>query len=158
MVLDLFANPGSEFCEHSIFVGFQLKYKPDVVAWMSGCNMHVEMKNCLSCNPPVIGEYVEALKMQALHHCTGDDLGGVEDIVQVPFRDREEIAAVFLRYYQRMAKVNRVDIKNGDDLLVLKKDFGWQSVLNYVAEDAIHGLFSMQGEHVQISGCSFHSE
>lgn len=111
-MLDLFANPGSEFCKHSILVGFWLKYKPDVVVRMSGCNVHVEMKNRLPCNSSVIGEDVEAFKVKALHNCPGDDLGGMQDIMQIIFRNGEKIAAVFFRYYQRMAKVNRVDIKN----------------------------------------------
>jgi hypothetical protein len=122
----------------SVFVRFQLKNKFDVVVHEPGRHVHMEMEHGLACWPPIIGEDVETLQLQALHDCTGDYLRDVKNVVKIGFGNGEEVIAVDLWDNKRVSVVDRVDIENGKNAVVLIKHLGGQLMFDNPAKNAIH--------------------
>jgi len=97
----------------------------------------MKMKHRLSGDLPIVRKDVEPIQLQTFNHSPGNDLRCVQHIMQVRFRDMEEIRAVPLRYHQRMAIMNGVDVENGDDGVILVQDLRRKFVACDLAKHAI---------------------
>ena len=140
----MFSNLLPELGHYSVFIGFQLKDKFDVVIRKSGCDVHVKMKHGLAGDSTVVGEDIEAIQIQTPDYRPGDYLGYVKNIVQVALRYRQEIAAVYFWDDESVPIVNRVDIENRDYPIILVENFSGSLALNNLTENTMHGTQKLQ--------------
>ena len=100
--------------------------------------MHVEMKDRLSCNFPVVREDVESLKIQRRDNSPGNDLCYVQNVVQIRLLDVKKVRTMRLGNYKCVTIVNGIDIENCNYVFILIENFGWQLVPGNSTENTIH--------------------
>jgi len=107
--------------------------------------MEMEMEDGLSGNAPVVGEDVEAVKLQAFHCCLRNRVSGLQQSGECGGLNLKKIPAVVFRNHQRMAEVNRIDVEDAKGVLVLKENLGGNLAGNNLAENAVVHFFQMTG-------------
>jgi len=101
----------------------------------------VKVKHRLAGDLSIISENVVPFEIQSSDDRAGNDLRCMQYIVQIVFRNRKKIDAMLLWYHESVAEVYRVNIENGDNLVILEEDLGRKLPFNDFAEDAIHGSY-----------------
>jgi hypothetical protein len=107
----------------------------------------VKVKHRLAGDLSIVREDVVSFKIQTNNDGAGNDLGCIQNVMKIVFRNGKKIKAMLLWNYESVAEVYRVNVENGNNLVVLEEDLGRKLSLNDPAEDAIHGSYPCVPKH-----------
>ena len=99
--------------------------------------MKMEMVHRLSRHDSVVRENVESLKIQPLYERSRDFAEGRHDALERCRGELQEFRAVPLWYNERVAEMDRMDIEDGDRVLVFIDDLGWLGSIDDPAKDTV---------------------
>lgn len=119
----------------AVFLEFQ--NKADIVIGIPGCHVEVKMKNGLAGDAAIVGQKVVSLKPKPLYECLANDARSLKNGL-IRIRGKfQKIPAVLLGNHKGMTIVDGIDVKNGNNLIVLEKDLCRDLFVDYTTENTI---------------------
>ena len=103
-----------------------------------GYYMKMEMLYGLPGGDAIVYDNVETIAFEFGFDNTRDYLNGFYHITELIFRDGDKIAIVLFSNNKRMPEIDRVDIEEGEDVIVFVKDFRFRFMINYITKDTFH--------------------
>lgn len=99
-----------------------MKNKLNIVVHIAGCNVQMKVKNGLTGNSPIVRKDIEPFEIQGLDDGPCNNLRRMKDMVQILLRYAKKIPAVCFRDDQCMPVMDRVDIEDADNPVILIKN------------------------------------
>ena len=101
---------------------FELQEKLDIVVVVARRHVKMEMKHRLTCRSPIIGKYVKAVRLKGRNNGLRHHLGGTGNRGELCLGNINERFAVRDGNDKNVAVVNRIDIEDGDRMLISLED------------------------------------
>lgn len=95
------------------------------------------MEDRLSRDVPVIREDVESIQVQTFDSRACNGVSGAQQAVKNGRRNVKKIPAMLLGNDKGMAKMNRIDIENAKNIVILEENFSRLFPANDLAENAV---------------------
>ena len=121
----------------ALVIAFEFKNELDIIVFITGGDVNMEMENRLSCNGAIVGENIKPLEVKAPDDGVGDRLRYRHDPGKGFGGEFQKILAMPLGDDERMPVMDRVNIEDADGVVVFVQNFGGDFAGNNVAKNAV---------------------
>lgn len=131
------ANAVCIVADLALVIAFEFKNELDMIVFITGGDMNMEMEDRLPCNGAIVGENVEPLEVEAPDDGTGDPLRHRHDPGKGFGSEFQKIPAMSLGDDERMPIMDRVNIEDAEGVVVFVQNFSGEFAGNNVTKDAV---------------------
>ena len=100
--------------------------------------MKMEVGDCLPRGGAIVYDDVEAIAFKFIFDYFGDCLHGTQHMIEFMLRYGEEIIIMFFCNYQGVTEVNRVNVEEGEYVIIIVQYFRMGFVCDYFTKDTFH--------------------